>query len=152
MIKIRVFVLLLVASTLCAPTFAQTCSVPSFTQAPVYPVGNDVRAVATADFDGDGRPDLAVANADSSTVTVLTKVGRGQPAVINTYAVGTFPLGVGAGDFTGDGIPDIVSVGNSSATLSLLRNNGFGGFVPAGTFNSGNGVDMAVGDLNNNGT
>lgn len=152
MIKIRVFVLLLVVSTLCAPALAQTCAVPSFTQAPVYPVGGDVRSVATADFDGDGRPDLAVANADSSTVTVLTKVGRGKPAVINTYAVGEFPLSVAAGDFTGDGIPDIVTANDSSADITLLRNNGFGGFVPAGTFNAGNGVDMAVGDFNNNGT
>lgn len=137
---------------LCAPTLAQTCSLPSFTQAPVYPVGSDIRSVATADFDGDGRPDLAVANADASTVSVLLKVGRGAPAIINTYAVGTFPISMATGDFTGDGVPDIISVGNSSGTLSLLRNNGFGGFVPAGSFNSGFGVDLAVGDFNNNGS
>ena len=66
MTQIRVFVLLMavMSSALCAPTFAQTCSLPSFTQAPVYPVGSDIRSVAVADFDGDGRPDLAVANAD----------------------------------------------------------------------------------------
>src|ERR1044071_10421423 len=93
MTKIRVFVLLLsMLSTLGAPTFAQTCSLPSLTQRPVYRVGSDVRSVATADFDGDGRPDLAVANADLSTVTVLKKIGQGKPAIINTYAVGDFPL------------------------------------------------------------
>ena len=154
MIQIRVFVLLVAAmlSALCAPTFAQTCSVPSFTQAPIYPVGNDIRSVAAADFDSDGRPDLAVANTDASTVTVLLKVGRGEPATINTYAVGTFPLRVATGDFTGDGKPDIISL-NNSTNISLLRNNGFGEFITAGTFNTfGAGVDMAVGDFNNNGT
>lgn len=141
------------SSALCAPTFAQTCSLPGFTQAPVYPVGSDVRSVGVADFDGDGSPDLAVANADASSVTVLLNVGRGEPAIINTHAVGTFPLSVATGDFTGDGKPDIISASNSSGTISLLRNNGSGGFVPAGTFNSGfGGVDMAVGDFNNNGT
>ena len=150
------FVLLLVTllSVLCAPTVAQTCSTPSFTQAGVYPVaGTDIRSVAAGDFDGDGHPDLAVANADDSSVTVVLKAGRNEPAIINTYAVGTFPLSVATGDFTGDGKPDIISASNSSATISLLRNNGSGGFTPDGTFNSGpGGVDMAVGDFNNNGT
>lgn len=135
------------------PAFAQMCSEPSFTHAPAYAVGADVRSVAVADFDGDGRPDLAVANADSSSVTVLLKVGRGEPAISNTHSVGTFPLSVAAGDFTGDGKPDIISASNSSGTISLLRNNGSGAFTPAGTFNSGSGgVDMTVGDFNNNGT
>ncbi len=153
MTKIRVFVLLVgMLCTLCAPTFGQTCSLPSFTKAPVYPVGADIRSVATADFDSDGHPDLAVSDVDASTVTVLLKVGRGTPAIVSTYAVGAFPIPLATGDFTGDGKPDIVSVGNSSATMTLLRNNGFGGFVAAGTFNSGPGVDIAVGDFNNNGT
>ena len=153
MTKMRVFILLLILSVLCAPAAAQTCSVPSFTQPPVYPVGGDVRSVATADFDGDGHPDLAVANADLSTVTVVLKAGRNEPAIINSYAVGTFPLSVATGDFTGDGKPDIIAASNSSSTVSLLRNNGSGGFVSGGTFDSGStGVDMAVGDFNNNGT
>jgi hypothetical protein len=155
MTQIRVFVLLVTAmsSVLCAPALAQTCSVPSFTQPPVYPVGADVRSVATADFDSDGRPDLAVANADSSTVTVVLKAGQGKPPIVNTYGVGTFPLSVATGDFTGDGKPDIISANSSSGTISLLRNNGSGSFLPATTFNSGSGgVDMAVGDFNNNGS
>ena len=155
MIYLRVFLLLLAVmpSVLFAPVFAQTCSLPSFTQPPVYPVGTDIRSVATADFDGDGRPDLAVANADLSTVSVLLKVGQGVPAIITTHAVGTFPLAVATGDFTGDGKIDIISASNSNGTISLLRNNGSGGFEPAGTFNYGSGgVDMTVGDFNNNGT
>src|SRR5215211_6860164 len=128
--------LLTMFSTLCAPTFAQTCSTPSFTQAPIYPVGSDIRSVASADFDGDGHPDLAVANADLSSVTVILKVGGSSPAIINTYGVGTFPLSVATGDFTGDGKPDIISASNSSPTISLLRNNGSGTFVPASQMNS----------------
>jgi FG-GAP-like repeat/FG-GAP repeat len=155
MTKLRNFILLLVVmlNLLCAPTLAQTCSVPSFTQPPVYPVGSDVRSVATADFDGDGRPDLAVANVDASTVTVVLKAGQGKPAIIDNYAVGTFPLSVATGDFTGDGKTDIISASTANNTISLLRNNGSGAFVAAGTFNSGSGpVDLAAGDFNNNGT
>ena len=153
MTKIRVLLLLITAiSALCTPTLAQTCSQPSFTHAPVYPVGADTRSVASADFDGDGRPDLAVANADLSSVTVLLKVGLGTPAIINTYPVGEFPISVAAGDFTGDGKIDIAA-SSSSSVFSLLRNNGSGGFLPAENITvTAGGVDMAVGDFNNNGT
>jgi hypothetical protein len=149
--RISVFVLLPITmlSVLCVPTFAQTCSTPSFTHAPVYPVGADVRSIAVADFDGDGSPDLAVANNDSSSVSVVLKVGRGEPAINDTYAVGAFPLSVVTGDFTADGKPDIVSASISSSTISLLRNNGSGKFVLAGTFNSGPGFGMVAGDFNN---
>jgi hypothetical protein len=140
-------------TALCTSALAQTCSTPSFTQAPVYPVGVDIRSVAVADFDGDGRPDLAVANADSSSVSVLEKVGDGGPGVNNVFTVGVFPLSVAAADFTGDGKPDIITADDSSSTLSLLRNNGTGGFVPGGTISVGGGpVNLAVGDFNNNGT
>ena len=36
-----------------------------------FSVGYDPDALALGDFNGDGRPDLAVANADSSSVSVL---------------------------------------------------------------------------------
>jgi hypothetical protein len=148
-----VLLLVTLLSAPSAPTLAQTCSLLSFTHPPIYPVGADVRSVAVADFDDDGGPDLAVANADASTVTVLLKVGRGEPAIINTHAVGAFPLRVAAGDFTGDGKPDIISANNGASTISLLRNNGSGGFTAGGTFNTfSGGVDLAVGDFNNNGT
>ncbi len=153
--KLTVWTLVIttVLTWLCAPASTQTCSTPSFTQAAVYPVGEDIRSVAAADFDGDGRPDLAVANADSSSVSVLTNVGLGGAAGINAYSVGTFPVSVAAADFTGDGRPDIITANNSSSNITLLRNNGLGGFVSAGTFNVGGGpVDLAVGDFNNSGT
>jgi hypothetical protein len=139
-------------TALCVPAFAQSCPTPSFTQAAIFPVGGDIRSVATADFDGDGRPDLAVANADSSSVSVLSNVGTGGPGVNNSYAVGSFPIGVAAGDFSGDGRLDIITANNSGASVSILRNNGAGGFVTAGTVNVGNGPnDLAVGDFNNDG-
>ena len=43
----------------------------SFSPAVSYPVGANPQAVVTADFNGDGRLDLAVANSGSSTVSVL---------------------------------------------------------------------------------
>ena len=59
------------------------------------------------DFNGDGRTDLAVANSDDNTVSVLLGNGDGtfQPQV--TYAVGSDPDAIVAGDFNGDGRTDL---------------------------------------------
>ncbi|MDT4966490.1 MAG: hypothetical protein QOJ64_1227 [Acidobacteriota bacterium] len=134
------------------PAFAQNCSQPSFKQPPIFPVGSDVRALTAADFDGDGKPDLAVANADSNSVTVVTGVEAGAPAHSNTYSVGTFPIAITAGDFNGDGSPDIVTGNNSAANISVLLNNGAGSFTAGGTFGAGSGPRwISAGDFNGDG-
>jgi hypothetical protein len=43
-----------------------------------YPTGSAPISVAVADVNGDGRPDLLVANANSSTVNVLLGTGNGR--------------------------------------------------------------------------
>ena len=73
------------------------------------------RAIVAGDFTGDGRTDLAVANFDDNTVSVLLGNGDGtfQPQV--TYAVGAEPRRIVAGDFNGDGRTDL-AVANWTAT------------------------------------
>lgn len=44
---------------------------PSFATQQTFATGVSPRSVAIGDVNGDGRPDLAVANTDSSTVSVL---------------------------------------------------------------------------------
>ena len=87
------------------PTFEalEDRTVPSFSPAVNYPVGDYSPAVVTADFDGDGRADVATANYGSSTVSVLSGNADGtfQPAL--TSATGTTPLSAAGGDFIADG-------------------------------------------------
>src|SRR5262245_1507989 len=58
-----------------------SCVAPSFAAGVEYPTGWNPRAVAAADLDGDGKPDLAVASSladDShSVVSVLSNHGHG---------------------------------------------------------------------------
>src|SRR5262245_31267512 len=72
---------------------------PSFVTAPAYPAGPSAYAVAVADFNSDGTPDLAVTNQVSSgTVSILLASGGGYLAPVS-YAAGTYPADVIAADF-----------------------------------------------------
>src|SRR5262249_25630934 len=61
---------------------------PSFAAALVFPAGDSPRAVAVGDFDGDGRPDLAVANSTSNTVSILLGQGGGTFRAPQRYRAG----------------------------------------------------------------
>ena len=80
-----------------------------------YAVGTDPTAVVAGDFNGDGRTDLAVANAGSGDVSVLLGNGDGTFQNQVRYAVGYRPSALVAGDFNGDGRTDL-AVANSAPT------------------------------------
>jgi hypothetical protein len=84
-------------------------------------------SVAVGDFNGDGVPDLAVANAGSSNVTILLGKGDGTFTAAASPAVDTASTALSVGDFNGDGKEDIVvaNSGESSAT-ALLAETGLG--------------------------
>jgi hypothetical protein len=121
------------------------------------PVGNSPISLAVGDFNADGILDLAVANANDNTVTILLGNGDGTftPAANSPVAVGSVPSSVVVGDFNGDGIADL-AVGNySDNTVTILLGNGNGTFTP--TVNSpmtvGTGPSsLVVGDFNGDGT
>src|SRR5437867_2555895 len=106
--------------------------------------------MAVGDVNGDGRPDLAVANVNSGDVSVLLGNGDGtfQPAL--TFAAGYAPYSVAVGDFNGDGRPDLATIAGTG--VSVLLGNGDGTFQPALTFAAGNSpFSLAVGDFNGDG-
>jgi hypothetical protein len=114
-----------------------------------FPAGVDPISVAVADFNGDGKPDLAVANYSSTTVTVLVGDGSGGFAeeASSPFTVGNTPRSVVAADVNGDGNEDLVVSCESNVTV--LLGDGAGGFAPAaGSPLPGGGYSVAVADLN----
>ncbi|WP_051748338.1 FG-GAP repeat domain-containing protein [Nevskia soli] len=117
--------------------------------------------LATGDFDGDGRLDIAVASASAGTVSILLNNGSGGFALAGTPVAGANAWNLAVGDFNGDGHPDIAVVnqiqddeGNRLDTISILLNNGSGGFSLRQTVNLGAGTSasgIAVGDFNGDG-
>src|SRR5439155_1336427 len=117
-----------------------------------YGVGNDPRSVAVGDFNGDGKPDLAVANSGSDRVSVLLGKGDGtfQPAV--NYGAGADPWSVVAGDFNHDGKADLAVANINSRNVSVLLGKGDGTFESAVNYRTGTGPrSVATGDFNGDG-
>src|SRR5208283_3302813 len=108
--------------------------------------------IALADLNGDGKPDLLVANASGVAVLLGNGDGTFQPAV--TYGSGgSSPWSVAVADVNRDGKPDLIVANYSSSTVGVLLGNGDGTFQPAATYGSGgNGPwSVAVADVNGDG-
>jgi 6-phosphogluconolactonase (cycloisomerase 2 family) len=134
------------------PTFTPTKGsiITSDIEAKVdFATGADPYSVAIGDLDGDGKPDLAVANQGSGTVSVYRNtsssglIAAGSFAAKVDFTTGTNPHSVAIGDFDGDGKPDLVVTNYSSNTVSILRNTGSSGSIAAGSFATK--VDFATG-------
>ena len=121
-----------------------------------FRVGAAPWSIAVGDFNGDGRRDIAVANHNSSNVSVLYGNGRGdfEAAPGSPFAVGTSPGWIVAGDFNDDGRDDLATTNNISNSVSVLLNDGKGGFreAPHSPFAVGRGpYSIVVGDFNSDG-
>lgn len=96
-------------------------------------VGKGPRAVAIADVNHDGKPDLIVTNADDGTVTVLLGDGKGgfKSAPGSPFPAGPQPNDIGIGDMDGDGNLDLVIPNHQSPYITVLLGDGKGSFRSA---------------------
>lgn len=104
--------------------------------------------VLVADFNGDGRADLAVADIQADQVEVFLGNGNGTfgaPTLLNS---GAFPRGLAAADFNGDGRVDLVSANRNSDNLSVFLNNGAGFGVATNFLVGTNPNKVSAADLN----
>ena len=117
-----------------------------------YSTGIGPTASVFGDFNGDGKPDVAVTNYVSGNVSILLGNGDGtfQPAV--SYPAGTQPDAIAAGDLNGDGIQDLVITNYGSANVTVLLGVGDGTFTAGTSLTTGaNPAGVVIADLNNDG-
>ena len=114
-----------------------------------FATGTNPMGVAVNDIDQDGKPDIAVANFYTNTVSLLRNtstvgsIASGSFAARVDFATGTHPYNVAIGDIDGDGKPDLVVANQGSNTISVLRNIAVAGTISTASLASK--VDFATG-------
>ena len=130
------------------------------------PTGNQPAAGASADFNGDGKPDLAIMDSYTTSITILLGNGDGTftqgTTIDHVGTTGCIPYPVNqrsncsmaVGDFNHDGNADLAETSDFDNTVIILLGDGRGGFAPA----SGSPITVGnfpeavrIGDFNNDG-
>jgi hypothetical protein len=99
----------------------------SFNSAVPYSAGTSPIAVAIADFDRDGKNDVAIANQMSNSISVYRGIGSGTLGAPLTYASDptnaiSRPDSVVVGDFNGDGKSDLAVANDVSNHVTIFLN------------------------------
>jgi hypothetical protein len=124
----------------------------TFQAQPLVTTGTCPRSVAVSDVNGDGRPDLVVANLRSNTVSVLLGNGNGTFRAQQTLATGAKPFSVTVADLNGDGRPDLAVANQYGFNVSVLLGNGNGTFQAQQTFAADSfPASVVVSDVNGDG-
>jgi hypothetical protein len=130
-----------------------------FFDTPEYGVPESPMAIATGDFNGDGKPDL-VLSAGVNTVSILLGNGDGTFQAHKDYVTANAPRAIAIGDFNGDGKLDLaivtcVDIYCDSGSVSVLLGNGDGTFQTHVDYAEGGTSEfpdaIAVGDFNGDG-
>ncbi|MFI5192755.1 MAG: FG-GAP-like repeat-containing protein [Chitinophagales bacterium] len=136
-----------------------TGGILSFSPKTDYPADNAPYSVAAGDLDGDGKPDLAIANGGSNLITIYRNTST--PGNISfdagtAFTVGSNPYSVAINDLDGDGKAElIVTTQGSSSALSVMENTSTPGTIsfaqPINVATLGGSFIVAVGDLDGDG-
>lgn len=144
-------------------TTAIGATTPTFTTQVAFGTGSGANAVALGDVNGDGKLDMAIANWNSNTASVLlntTTIGASTPTFASqvTFSTGTTPAGATFGNVDGDCKADLIMANFGDATVSVLLNAtasgattpSFATAVPFSTGGTGS-ISVALGDVNGDG-
>ena len=110
-----------------------------------FGVGDSPSSVAVGDFNADGDPDLAVANANDDNVSILLGASGGDFGLATNVIVGNFPQAVAVGDLNGDTDPDLAVANFSSADISVLLGDNAEHILTVTTSGAGSGTVTGTG-------
>ena len=109
-----------------------------FVAAPGSPFacGKQPNDIAVGDMNGDGNPDLIIANTQTPYITILLGDGKGgfKPSPHSPFATTSRPHvhGVAVGDFMGDGKLSVVTDSWGNDKIILLLGDGHGNLLTPG--------------------
>jgi len=87
-------------------------------------------AITTADFNGDGLPDLAIVNQTTNNLTILKGNGDGTftPFTGSPLGTGKFPVAIASGTLDGSSGPALAIANQDDNSVSVYLGNGDGTF------------------------
>ncbi|MBS1492628.1 MAG: T9SS type A sorting domain-containing protein [Bacteroidetes bacterium] len=143
-------------------TIVPGASTPSFSSATTFAANQFVIGIWSADFNGDGKPDLACINYGPSLISVYintTTPGASTPTFTakTDFAATNAANYLVAADFNGDGLPDLACTDMNNTSMSVLLNTTTPGsttpsFTAKTTFTTGTSPNKIVAaDLNGDG-
>jgi hypothetical protein len=109
------------------------CLSTTFTTPSSFGGVNSITGIATADFNGDGQPDVVVAGLSPTAGIPVLGVYLNQNGSFATPTLFPFsgtPAGVATGDFVNNGRQDIAAVDSATNTLDVFLGDGRGDFSP----------------------
>lgn len=124
----------------------------TFTKGQSYATGASDTSIAGGDFNGDGIPDLAIANRYDDTVTILLGSGDGTFTTVAPIPTDSGPFAIISGDFNSDGNIDLATANYDGSTVTVLLGNGDGTFTVSSPIATGSSPDgIVTGDFNGDG-
>lgn len=123
----------------------------TFAQGPQTPLaGNGTHALVSADFNGDGKVDLAITTQVTNSLSILLGNGDGTFTAAASPQVTSYANALAAADFNQDGKLDLIVACQNGGLIVVLIGNGDGTFTAAPKFpvTVSNSVAVVAGDFN----
>ncbi len=126
-----------------------------------FVIGFDNGKVVISDLDGDGKPEIILANPTNGLVYVYRNLSTSGSITSGSFATKVSfeagrPNSMAIADVDGDGKPDIITASSTSFGVSILRNTSNSGIINSGSFAprvnfvsgvSGSGISLDIADI-----